>query len=270
MKKFTLVLLAACALLTISCKNNRNDAAKPSQEAVDAAEAVLADDVLALVDKLSTRFVEAAGNVNFPELVSSGISDKEKLVKPDYLLDPEMTKDLLTNFQKVNALAILVTERPLRLAYDLPLAEADEVMNKLALDVNYPIDSYAGSPSDFLQKAYSTCKERGELEYFWQFSFAAMNSMIYIIAHTPDVFFRNVTEEEYASFHQQYKDCLQAVQILRKYNSSLDRAMQIYSLNSNITVPMPADNVYGTVELAKTNLVARKAVYEERRANFLK
>ena len=46
---------------------------------------------------------------------------------------------MVTKSQKMNALAILMMERPIRMAYGMPIEEINEVIARFAAEVNYPV-----------------------------------------------------------------------------------------------------------------------------------
>jgi len=192
-RTFTLfAVMAICFAMMVSCKNKTNE---PAPEEIEAQKVALADSVLAEIDSLSEQYFDASTK-SF-KLKEVELTEDEKLVKPDYLLDPSVADTLITKVQKVNALAIYSVELGIRKMYDMPTEEIKEVLLKLAADVNHPIDvdfliSNATS-SEKLKKEYEVCKERGDIAYFWQFEEAVITEIEYVIAQNPELFINKIS-----------------------------------------------------------------------------
>ena len=92
---------------SISCKNNKNaENNEATAEVVEAAKTILADDVLATIDEFVQTYVNEAGKIDVAAVISSSLTEEEKLIKPDYLLEAAQANELVTKSQKVNALAV--------------------------------------------------------------------------------------------------------------------------------------------------------------------
>ncbi len=93
--------------ISISCKNNKNaENNEATAEVVEAAKTILADDVLATIDEFVQTYVNEAGKIDVAAVISSSLTEEEKLIKPDYLLEAAQANELVTKSQKVNALAV--------------------------------------------------------------------------------------------------------------------------------------------------------------------
>ena len=237
-KSFLLISLVLVAALTISCKNTKN--AGNNEEsfdaaALEAAKVELADDVLNTLENLAAGYIDAADKMHFDNLLTDNLTEKEKMVTPDYLLDPSVASNMLTRLQKTNALAILVTEYPVRIAYGMPVDPSKEAIAKLVVDLNHPINlegETSGAPiAERTKQLYESCKERGELNYFWQFAFACQSSLLYLISNNPDKFFNSIDETSYQNFDKHIKTCLEALKIYAQYDAETASILAFWESN---------------------------------------
>lgn len=272
MKKFYLLFaVAIVAAFAVSCKNKAQEAV--DTDAVETVKTVIADDVIAMIDDLLNTYIKGTEDVDMTDAFVPSLSEKAKLVKPDYLYDPKDVNNLVTKSQKINALAILVAERPVRVAFDMPVDEVDDAIARLALDVNHPfnVDDVKGkSITERIKNDYEVCKERGELCYFWQFAFAAENACFYLVAHDPELFLGSITEEQYASFKARSQSVLKAVFTLAEYDEELAAIKAVCLEDPTLADKAKADELYSTLDKIKTNMAAQKELFEARRAALLK
>jgi len=131
-----LAFVAICSAMMVSCKNTKQS--EPTLEEIQTQKVALADSVLAKIDAFAGKFIDASEG-DF-RIVNFELNEEEKMVKPDYLLDPSFANTLVTKSQKVNALAIFLVELTVREIYDMPLEETQEVMAKLAVEIDHPVD----------------------------------------------------------------------------------------------------------------------------------
>ena len=268
MKKYYLfIALSMVAAMTVSCKNNKK--AEADAEVVEAAKTILTDDVLATLDELAESFKNEENIVDVPSIISSSLTEQEKLIKPDYLLDPAQASEMVTKSQKLNALAILLIERNIRIAYNMPVKETDEVIARFAAEVNDPISYDEGmnlTPVEKTKKAYDTYKERGDLAGFWKFFLATHTEVDYLVSKNTDAFFRNLNEEQYASFLRKIDILSDAAKTLAEYDPEVKQAWDVFKSER----VMIDDISEKTIEDGKIFFSERKDVFASRRANLLK
>ena len=260
------------AAMTVSCKNNNKKAAKTAEanaEVVEAAKTILADDVLAKIDEIGKPYIDEIGENRFASIISSHMTEEAKLVKPDYLLEPSEINSLVTKTQKVNALAILIADRTMMEAYEMPIEEANEAIARLMAEIGtaFSIENENDKTiSEKITERYQKCKESGDLALFWQFHFAMMNEFSYLICQNPDLFFDNLTEEQHQSFRKRIGTTREVVEILAEYDPELKLAWDTYS---KFRIDNP-DEVYNSIEAAKEYQISRKESLTARRAEMLK
>ena len=182
MKKYYLfIALAMVAAMAVSCNNKNTNTDEANAEVVEAAKTILTDDVLATLDELAKPYINGAGKVEADQIIAANLTKEEKLVKPDYLLNPKDVNTMITKSQKIKALAILILERDIRKAYEMSVDEINETLARLMIELNHPIQLENHEKMSVLEKAtetYNQYKERGELSLYWQFEFALINEMV--------------------------------------------------------------------------------------------
>lgn len=271
-KYYLFIALAMVAAMTVSCKNNNKkakEAADATAEVVEAAKTILADDVLATIDELAQSYINDGGELDFATIISSALTEEEKLIKPDYLLEASQANEMVTKSQKLNALAILMVERPVRIAYGMPTEDTDEVIARLVADVNDPVsfdDEMSLTPAEKIKMAYEAHKERGDIADFWQFGFAAQIESGYLISRNLDVVFRNLNEEQFATLNERFITVKNAASILAEYDPEIKQVWDAVNAGGKIGTHF----LQNTKEYAKNFFTENASVYAARRANLLK
>ena len=274
MKKYYLfIALAMVAAMSVSCKNNNKKLQKANAEVVEAAKTVLADDVLATIDEYGQIYLDECSNYDIQEFIAAHLTDEEKLVKPDYLLDPAQTSGLVTKSQKFAALAILSSERTIREAYGMPVEKSVEAQARLALDINYPFHNNELKDlktSDKIRRFYEVCKERGELAYFWKLNSAFMTEFLYLMVYNPDLFLNNITDEQWSSFRKRYDSFLSTVRILAKYDEEIASIVNIINETNSVSNDEETSEAFATKESGINKIIENKDKYIARRNALLK
>lgn len=225
--KRTLILfsiVAICSAITLSCKNNNKKAASQNtiQEETLAQKQELADSVLSVIDQLTESYIDAANQCFKIRLFE--LSEKEKMVKPDYLLEPSYVNRIVTKSQKITALAYYSVDRLVREIYEMPTDEIDEIMAKLIVELDHPWEDYSNTEipvSERMKKAYQLCKERGDLSYFWWFQNAILCETNYILAKNPELFFSRISEENLEAYNQRWACLKAAIRNLAEYDEQM-------------------------------------------------
>ena len=276
MKKYYLfIALAMVAAMSVSCKNNKKtENNEATEKVVEAAKTILADDVLAKIDEIAKSYIESIEEISFSNIISSLLTAEEKLIKPDYLLDPAVANTLVTKTQKVNALAILLEENEIRRAYEMPVEEANEAIARLTAEVGNSLsvdNPDKKTTSERVSERYNNCKENGELALFWQFQFAVQCELRYLISQNPDMFFRNISEEQFQAFGEQFLTCRDVVETLAEYDPEVKLAWDTYSkFRDSYPDESARHEAYKTAEVAKKTYASKKEAFAARRAEMLK
>ena len=272
MKKYYLfIALAMVAAMSVSCKNNKKakEASEAAEEVVEAAKTILADDVLATLDEFAQIFIDETGKFNAVDIISSALTEEEKLIKPDYLLEAAQANEMVTKSQKLSALPILIIERPIRIAYGMPIEETDKVIAHFIAEVNYPMsfdDEMNLTPSEKVKKAYEAHKERGDIADYWHYAFAAQAELGYLISRNADVFFRGINEEQFISSTERFLTVINAVKILAEYDPEIKQVWDAVNAGGEISTHFSQE----TLEHSKNFFAENVSVYTARRAALLK
>lgn len=272
MKKLSLFI--ACAMLgaffLVSCNNDKkNYSQRAMRQEVQEKKQAMADSVLAQIDALAEDYIQASEKgFNISEFE---LSDKEKQVRPDYLLDPSEVNKLVTKSQKVNALAIYMLELSVRKIYGMPLDDTKEAITKLIFDLNHPMGRNEKISeeltSEKIRSNYNACKERGELEYFWQFHNALLRETDYLLAKDPELYLSHVTDEELSAFNKQWVDFYYAINLYAKYDDDMAQVYNTFSIY-NMSIEDVRSN-YLNVKMAKETFKSNKFNYIEKRNALL-
>jgi len=222
--KSTLILagIAILSALTISsCRNVKTqNVVGPTDADIDAMESILADSVLTIIDEYALKYKENYGNT-----LDVLLSEKEKMVRPDYLLNLDKLNTAITREQKINALGMLAVDNAVRKAYGIPTDDLQEICARFLVDVNHPVVSDAIdvfeniTPGEGISMVYDICKENNEVEYFWQLENAVIKSVQYVISQDPDLYFSKISQASWNSFMNRVDLTRQVALEISKYDS---------------------------------------------------
>ncbi|MCQ2212292.1 MAG: hypothetical protein MJZ36_01495 [Bacteroidaceae bacterium] len=269
MKKLSFVVVALAAMVLASCggnKTNQNaeeqtDSVKTfEQEQIEANIKVQIDSIASELGKLKALPIFAD-----TEDGTIALSEEEKLVKPEYLLDPAKANDAVTLSEKYRALAILNVDKFVAKSYDMPTEAYDEAIAKLAADINDPAFKAAqeeGPIAKNVQAFYDAEEESGRLNYFWQVATSAIVEQLYIMTQNTDKFIA-AFDDEAASNVTFRVICLQdAINRLTAYDEELVEVAEAIK-------PLGVLNAL-TVDELKAQLNELKAQIAESRAALVK
>ncbi|MDO5320762.1 MAG: hypothetical protein Q4F39_00045 [Bacteroidia bacterium] len=271
MKKFSIILLAAL-LVVPSCKNqNKNTEGEQSQEPL-TAEQILSEELkinaanLAESAKKMKRIPFAAKNADG----TFALSEKEKMVKPDYLLDPAVANNLISFTQKYRVIAMLGADLMITNLYEMANTDYKNAINKLLVDLNDDALNQIASidwsmENDYFQEDFDTFVDEeyaaGRQNFFWESAAAFMVEQVYILTRNIDKFMPMFTDETAADVTFNFV-CVHEgiVQMIANYPemSSLNEVLEpLYVINAI------------TVDQLKEQLMSIKSDIEAARAFLL-
>jgi len=242
---------------------------EPIQIDVEERKSALASSVLAQIDSLYLLYQKALSQ-SF-DISEFGLTETEKLVKPEYLLKLSVSNDFVTRSQKINAMAIYVMESSIKQIYDMPLEDTKQTIAKLAAELDHADDiEYLWSDatvSEKLEREYEVCKERGDLAYFWQFQYAFFVETKYLLAQNPELFFSKISDEQYQAFHESVVRRIDVIMELAKYDDEVAILKSFIDQNKNNVWQANSDyqSTLGTKDLRikhyidnRDNIIARR------------
>ena len=139
MRKIAIALLFASALILGACGNTaskKKDAGTKSD--VSLQEQYLTQDLIIKIDSLIAGF-QQLGVMPHMKAIDEGtlvLTDREKRVKPTYLMPLARVNELITLNQKCRALAVYAVDREIAQLYEMPLEEYDKVIAQLMVDTD--------------------------------------------------------------------------------------------------------------------------------------
>lgn len=205
MKKLTIILLAAALVALPSCKNNK----KAKTEAPDYTNATVDQLTSEALEADMANLIESAKKIKVVPFVKSQkdgkltLTDKEKMVKPDYLFTPASAAELVTLNQKYRAVGMLTSDKAIAELYEIPTADFNEAIFKLLTDINDPaleqfytlpvldIETNREAFSLFVDDEYKA----GRINYFWEGVTAGLVEQLYILTRDIDKFMPMFTDE---------------------------------------------------------------------------
>jgi len=272
-KSYILIALTMLAALSmVSCNNNKKaKIAEPTPDEIQAHKQALADSVLAQIDSLVEQFYDAQSK-SF-KLKALVLTEAEKKVKPDYLLDPSTSNMLVTKTQKVNALAMYCADISVRKIYDMPIEETKEAIAKLAAEVNHPTDvdllTDNTEISEKLRREYEVCKERGDLAYFWQFQYAFLTEISYILVQNPDLFFSKFTDEQLEAYGLRGHKVYDAIDEMAQYDEEMEMLREMRDRHRITSSMNEWKVIYQSRESQIQTRIAKRDCYIARRNDLL-
>lgn len=204
MKKLSVILLAAACVALPACnnQNSENDETTVTKEPSQKEKFVTEDLKFNLEQLLeSTKKMKALPFLNNKE-GKVQLTEKEKMVKPDYLLKTDNISEYVTLTQKYRAVAMLTIDKSIAELYDMPVSEFDAAISKLGVDINDPYlsefsEKFASSEdagaliSDIYDKEY----KEGRAQLFWEAVSAALVEQVYICTKNMDKFLEAFDDE---------------------------------------------------------------------------
>jgi len=183
---------ALTALLAVSCTCTQNNSDNAKKSVDDAVQTALIDTLRADAQRL----IDLSSDLNpapFIEKDSKGVislSEKEKMVKPDYLVDPQQIHSFTTLSQKYRAIAVLGVDRIIADYYEIPVTDFDDAIAYLVADI------HDGAISQFVEKRHFCGEDlstlvkgdyaigRGPL--VWEFLAASVVEQLYVLSMNID------------------------------------------------------------------------------------
>lgn len=262
MKKLSFLAVAFTAIVFASCggnKTNPSDAdAQDSlksfeQQQIEANIKVQFDSLAAELGKLKqTPIVNKDGTLV--------LSDEEKQVKPDYLLDPAVAENTTTLAEKYRMLSALQVDKHIAELYDMPVEAYDKAITKLAADINDPSFKAINEDENIYetsQTLYDAMSENGRINYFWQLVSTALVEQLYITSQNTDKFITAFDDDAAANVTFRIILIQDAIERLAAYDCELDAvatAIEPLTVLNATTV----DELKTQLEEAKDKIVASR------------
>ena len=192
MKKLSILAVAFAALTFAACGGKKTtndvdvkDSAKSfEQEQIEAAIKMHFDSLASELGKLK----------QLPVVQKDGViklTDAEKQVKPDYLLDVAAAENAMTLSEKYRVLSALQVDKEVATLYDMSTDDFDKAIAKLVADINDPSFKAIEGSSDVYETAqelYDAMNQNGRINYFWQIVASSLVEQLYVTSQNTEKF----------------------------------------------------------------------------------
>ena len=200
MKKLSFLTVLVAAITFVACGGNKS--AQPEAESPDSLKTFEQEQIEASIkmnfDSLAS---EIARLKQLPLVQKDGmisLTDEERQVKPNYLLDPSIVETAMTLSEKYRVLSGVEVDREIALLYGLPIDDYDKAIAKLLADINDPsfevLDNEA-SIYECSQALYYAMEQNGRINFYWQLVSAALVEQLYILTRNTDKFMASFDDE---------------------------------------------------------------------------
>lgn len=203
MKKIYFLMLTA--LVLVPCCKTKN--AVKALEEQKMEEALLTEEELKVNLDSLTISLRKIKPVPFLSTESGAVvlSDKEKMIKPDYLADPTDARNLPTLSQKYRATAIYTVDRIVADLYNMPVSNYDEAIQRIGMELNdmafYEVTRSLRADSNIGQ-IISNCAEKeyraGRANFFWEATTAILVEQLFVCTRDVDKFMPMFDDESAA------------------------------------------------------------------------
>ena len=254
MKKLSIFAVAFAAMMFAACGGNKTaqnveqeDSVKSfEQEQIEASIKMHFDSLASELGKLKQLPVVAKdGQIS--------LTEEEKQVKPDYLLDLTVADNAMTLSEKYRVLSAIEVDKEVAKLYEMPVDDYDKVIGKLAAEINDPsfkaIDDVNGV-YETTEALYNAMNENGRINYFWQIVATSLVEQLYVTSQNTDKFIASFTDDAAANVTFRLILIQDALDRLTEYDPEISPVAQAIA-------PLGVLNAT-TVEELKSQLVEAK------------
>jgi len=201
MKKLSFLAVAFAAMAFAACQGKKG-AQTGVQSETDSLKAFEQEQIEASIKlNLDSLAAEIGRLKNLPVVSQDGafaLTDEEKQVKPDYLLDASVAESAMTLAEQYRVLAALQVDKSVAKLYDMPLDDYDKSITKLAAAINDPsfkeIESDA-TLTEEAQQLYNAMEKNGRLNYFWQLMSSSLVEQLFVVSQNSDKFLASFDDD---------------------------------------------------------------------------
>ena len=227
MKKLSVFAVVIAVIALTACGGKKGgqttevtDSVKTFEQAqVEEKIKVELDSLAAEVGRLKALpFVQSSDN-------GIKLTDQEKQVKPEYLLDPAAADKATTLAEKYRMISTLSVDKSVAAMYDMPTEAYEAAINKLAADIDDPSFKEIDDASTIFetgQKLYDAMDKNGRINYFWQLVGASLVEEFYVLTQNIDKFMTAFDDESASNITYRIIILSDAVNRLANYDSEFE------------------------------------------------
>lgn len=272
MKKLSFLLVALSIVLFSACGNNqgKKKSAKEATKTVSVQEQYITADLKIKMDSLVAS-LEQLGMIPIFEDAQQGkikLTDKEKKVKPNYLLPISKANDLVTLSQKYRAVMMYRVDMAIASLYDMPTEDYKQTLAKLVVDINNPaftadLNAKAanGDVKGFITNIYNEQLENGSINFFWDAATAGIIEQIYVLTKNIDKFIVCFDDQSASEITYRFSLVHDGISSLIPYHpemKSLEAALHPLFLINAINVKQLRDQlmqIKGEIEVVRNSFL---------------
>lgn len=271
MKKVSIILMAVAMVAFTACGNKKKSAQQADGKAEQSFEQVqLEAHIQMQVDSIAAMFSD---KMPLPILkyASDGsivLTDKEKQIKPSYLIQPSAVASTSTLMQKYRAVSLLITDQQIAKLYDMNVDEYQAALKKIVSEINDPaFKQFEGSKHDagtlpgLIRSFYNDEVKNGRVNLFWELMGAFMIENMYVLSQNIDKFMPIFTDQDASDLTLRIFLIKQSVDQLVAYYpelESLSKSMEpLYVLNAMDVAEFRSQllEMKGQLEIVRNNLI---------------
>lgn len=278
MKKLLIpiVMLSSMLLLDACSCESENERQKKAQAALEEEKnAQLETDKQAVKAEIDALIAATEGIKMAPFMTATEdgrfvLTEKEKMVKPDYLIHPSKLSSLTTLSQKYHVCAMMAVDMVIAKMYDMPKADMNEAMAKLLVDLNddaftmfastpwHDLETASDAMVTLIQDEYAAGRE----DFYWEAVASSFIEQLYVITRNVDKFMPMFTDESVYNFTYNFVYLREGLLTLVSHNPEME---SMY----NVLAPLYVINAM-TVEQFRDELLLLKEDIERSREYLLK
>ncbi len=200
MKKLSFYAVALAAMLFTACGGNKSSQTSDETQDVKSFEQEQIEELVkADLDSLAAGI----GKLRKLAIVQEGengiqLTDQEKQVKPDYLIDPAESKEATTLAEQYRMISALSVDKQVAALYGMPIEGYESAIAKLAADINDPSFKALEDVSTIHETGealYKAMNENGRINYFWQMVATSLVEELYIMTQNTEKFITAFDDE---------------------------------------------------------------------------
>lgn len=224
MKKLSIFAVAIAALAFTACGGNKSTQnVEEEQKSFDQTQ--IEEKIKLEIDSLAA----GVGKLKHLPIVQDGenglkLTDEEKQVKPDYLLDPAVAENAATLAEKYRMISALTVDKNIAKLYDMPVDTYEKAIAKLVTEVNDPSfkDMNTNNIYETAQTLYDSMNQNGRINYFWQLAATSLVEEMYVLTQNTDKFITAFDDESASNITYRTTLLVDAVDRLAVYDPEIE------------------------------------------------
>ena len=227
MKKLTIFAVAIAAIAFTACGGKKGGQTTEVADSVKSFEQAQVEEKIKVeLDSLAAE-VGKMKSLPIVQTDDNGIklTDQEKQVKPDYLIDHAAAENATTLAEQYRMLSARSVDKSIAAMYDMPTEAYEAAVNKLVADINDPSFKEIDDASTIFetgQKLYDAMDKNGRINYFWQLVGASLVEEIYVLTQNTEKFITAFDDDSASNITYRIILLSDAVDRLASYDSEFE------------------------------------------------